>query len=345
LDRIHASPNLNLTRLFAPEHGIRGDYTAGAKIPSGTDPITGLPVSSLYNETYTPTAEMLNDVDVLVVDLQDVGVHFWTYNVTAVLCLVAGAEHKRPVVILDRPNPIGGVQVEGPLVEAGYESFVGRINQPMRHGCTYGELCRTANEGEGIGADLHVVQCEGWSRDRWWDEAGLPWVIPSPNMPTLDTATVYPGTCLFEGTLLTEGRGLTRPYETIGAPWVEPYRWVAALDERKLPGVRFRPLWFQPMARKHAGVQCGGVQLHVTDRDAFRPVEAAIHMIETVRNLWPSEFGWREGTSGRSLHIDRLYGSDRLRHLLDEGKDAAAIIKTWDQSRFLKLRENVLLYT
>jgi uncharacterized protein YbbC (DUF1343 family) len=223
-----------VTRLFGPEHGLRGDYPAGGQVPDSVDPFTGLPVSSLYGQHRQPTAEMLADVDVLVVDLPQVGVRFYTKNTTTANCIEAAAAHRRPIVVLDRPNPIGGVAVEGPLLERGFESFVGRRGQPIRHGLTLGELARTVNDGEGIGADLTVVPAAGWSRAQWWDQTGLPWVIPSPNMPTLETATAYPGTCLFEGTLLSEGRGTTRPFEIVGAPWIEPYRWAAALEERAL---------------------------------------------------------------------------------------------------------------
>ncbi|MGH2353958.1 MAG: exo-beta-N-acetylmuramidase NamZ family protein [Chloroflexota bacterium] len=337
----------HLTRLFGPEHGVRGDHVAGGVVPDSVDPMTGLPVSSLYGATRKPTAEMLADVDVLMVDLQDVGVRFYTYQVTAANCLEAGAEHGRPVVVLDRPNPIGGVAVEGPPVEPGFESFVGRRGQPIRHGLTMGELARAVNEAEGIGADLTVVPIEGWGRGQWWDETGLPWVLSSPNLPTLDTATVYPGTCLLEGTLLSEGRGTTRPLEIVGAPWVEPYRWADTLNERGLPGVRFRPLWFQPVTSKYPGARCGGVQLHVADRQVFRPVATGIHVIETARRLWPSEFGWRLPAPGaaRSVpHVDRLYGSAALRERLDAGDDAETIIASWDTNHFEALRQRVLLY-
>lgn len=346
-----------LTRLFAPEHGVRGDALAGAVIQDAVDSATGIRVTSLYGgtaESHRPTAEHLRDVDVLVIDLQDVGVRFYTYQVTAALCVEAAIENGRRVVVLDRPNPIGGVEVEGPLVEPGFESFVGRAGQPVRHGLTLGELARAAVDGSGDSGDsgvgdangtLDVVRAEGWSRAQWWDETGLPWVLPSPNLPSLDTATVYPGTCLFEGTLLSEGRGTTRPFEIIGAPWVEPYRWAAALEERALPGVRFRPLWFQPVAHKHAGARCGGVQVHVTDRHALRPVATAIHMIDTARRLWPAEFGWRPPSRpGAISAIDRLYGSDQLRALLEDGEDAAQIIATWDPSAYQALRQRVQLY-
>jgi uncharacterized protein YbbC (DUF1343 family) len=334
-----------LTRLFGPEHGVRGDYLAGGTVPDSVDALTGLPVTSLYGPHLEPTAASLEDVDVLVIDLQDVGVRFYTYQVTAANCLQAGATHRRPVVILDRPNPIGGLAVEGPLLEAGYESFVGRRGQPVRHGLTLGEVAAAVNEAEGIGADLTIVPCRGWSRDDWWDTTGLPWVLPSPNLPTLETATVYPGTCLIEGTLLSEGRGTTRPFEIVGAPWIEPYRWAAALQERRLPGVQFRPLWFQPVASKHAGMRCGGVQLHVADRETFRPVATGIHMVETVHRLWPREFGWRRpARDGGAPHIDRLYGGPALRERIDAGEDAPAIVASWDVSPYESLRQRVMRY-
>ncbi|HET7767608.1 MAG TPA: DUF1343 domain-containing protein [Chloroflexota bacterium] len=334
-----------LARLFGPEHGLRGDYPAGAKVPDTIDPFTGVPISSLYGDHRIPTRESLEDVDVLVVDLPQVGVRFYTKTSTMANCLIAAAEHGRPIVVLDRPNPIGGVEVEGPPVEPGFESFLGRVGWPIRLGVTLGELARVVNDGEGIGADLTVVKCEGWARDEWWDKTGLPWVLPSPNMPTLDCATVYPGTCLFEGTLLSEGRGTTRPFELIGAPWVEPYKWVGALAERKLPGVTFRPQWFQPVYHKHKEVPCGGLQVHVTDREALRPAAVAMHMIETARDLWPKEFGWRVAArEGAVPAIDRLYGSAALRELMDGGATAEEVIRTWEPAAFKAQREKALLY-
>jgi uncharacterized protein YbbC (DUF1343 family) len=343
--RAGAAAPFRLTRLFGPEHGVRGDYVDGREVPDSVDQRTGLPVSSLYGEHRKPVAAMLRDVDVLVVDLQDVGARFYTYQVTVAGCLEAGAAHGRPVVVLDRPNPIGGLQVEGPALEAGYESFVGRRGQPVRHGLTLGELAATVNAGEGIGADLTVVPCAGWRRGDWWDFTGLPWVIPSPNLPALDTAAVYPGTCLLEGTLLSEGRGTTRPFEVVGAPWINPDRWADALNERALPGVRFRPQWFQPGTNKHAGVRCGGVQVHVVERESFRPVATGVHLIETARRLWPGEFGWRAPSrEGDSLAIDRLYGSDALRRRIDGGEDAASIVASWDTAPFEALRRDALRY-
>jgi uncharacterized protein YbbC (DUF1343 family) len=333
-----------VTRLFGPEHGLRGVYPAGGQVPDSVDPFTGLPVSSHYAQHRQPTTEMLADVDVLVVDLPQVGVRFYTKNTTTANCIEAAAAHGRPIVVLDRPNPIGGVAVEGPLLEPGFESFVGRRGQPSRHGLTLGELARTVNDGEGIGADLTVVPAAGWSRAQWWDQTGLPWVIPSPNMPTLETATAYPGTCLFEGTLLSEGRGTTRPFAIVGAPWIEPYRGAAALEERALPGARFRPLWFQPAFGKHQGTRCGGVQVHVVDRESFRPVATGIHLLETARRLWPAEFGWRPPGASGQRQIDRLYGSAALRERLDAGDAAEAIVAAWDSAPFEALRRRALLY-
>ncbi len=351
-----------LTRLFAPEHGLRGDAPAGAPIEDTTDPITGLPVSSLYGPHRTPTATMLADVDVLVIDLVDVGARFYTYSVTMAECLVAGATHKRPVVVLDRPNPLGGVLVEGPCLQPGFESFVGRRHQPIRHGLTLGELARAVAHREGLAPELelHVVPVQGWQRAQWADETGLPWVLPSPNLPTLASATVYPGTCLLEGTTLSEGRGTTRPFELVGAPWIAPSRWVAALEalQAQLPvlaGVRFRPCWFVPWTSKHAGVRCGGVQLHVTDRAVFRPVATGLALLATAWELWPAAWAWRAPTrAGQCWPIDRLYGSGALRAQLPAGEQAggaasvamAALLAgpEWDLGAWEALRQQVRLY-
>ncbi len=351
-----------LTRLFAPEHGLYGDYPAGEPVPDTVDPLTGLPVSSLYGPHRTPTATMLADVDVLVIDLPQVGVRFATKNVTMAECLVAGATHKRPVVVLDRPNPLGGVLVEGPCLQPGYESFVGRRHQPIRHGLTLGELARAVAHREGLAPELelHVVPVQGWQRAQWADETGLPWVLPSPNLPTLASATVYPGTCLLEGTTLSEGRGTTRPFELVGAPWIAPSRWVAALEalQAQLPvlaGVRFRPCWFVPWTSKHAGVRCGGVQLHVTDRAVFRPVATGLALLATAWELWPAAWAWRAPTrAGQCWPIDRLYGSGALRAQLPAGEQAggaasvamAALLAgpEWDLGAWEALRQQVRLY-
>ncbi len=231
-----------------------------------------MPIYSLYSETREPTAEMLRGLDVLVIDLQDIGARIYTYIYTMANCLRACARHGVPVIVCDRPNPINGVDVEGELLAPGFESFVGQFPIPMRHGMTIGELARLFNEHFRIGAALEVAKMTGWEREMYADETGLPWVMPSPNMPTLDTAIVYPGTVLFEGTMLSEGRGTTRPFELVGAPWIEAERFARAMNDLGLPGAFFRPAVFEPTFQKHAKQPCGGCQIHVTDRTAFKPV-------------------------------------------------------------------------
>jgi len=354
-----------LTRLFAPEHGLRGDAPAGVPIEDTTDPITGLPVSSLYGPHRRPTPAMLADVDVLVIDLVDVGARFYTYGVTMAECLVAGATHGRPVVVLDRPNPLGGLQVEGPRLQPGFESFVGRAHQPIRHGLTLGELARAIAHLEGLAPSLqlHVVPLQGWQRAQWADQTGLPWVLPSPNLPTLESATVYPGTGLLEGTTLSEGRGTTRPFELVGAPGIAPERWATRLNALatagQLPGVRFRPCWFVPWTSKHAGVRCGGVQLHVTDRTVFRPVATGVWLLATAWAEWPQVCSWRPprapqgaGQPSSSWPIDRLYGSAALREHLAVGAPVEAVeaveallaAPAWDLRPWEAVCQQVRLY-
>ena len=255
---------------------------------------------------------MLEGLDALIYDLQDGGVRFYTYASTLVYTLQAGAEHALPVIVLDRPNPISGVTPEGPLLDPDYTSFVGMIPTPIRHSLTAGELALFCNDVFGIGCDVTVVQVAGWRRELWFDQTGLPFVQPSPNLPTLSSLTVYPGTCLVEGTNLSEGRGTTRPFEYIGAPWLDG-EWLAqALNALSLPGVRFRPAYFVPTFSKYQGELCGGVQFHVLDRTSFRPVDVALHLIALVKGRYPEAFGWRAPwTEGGHYPIDLLAGGSR----------------------------------
>jgi uncharacterized protein YbbC (DUF1343 family) len=265
-------------------------------------------------------------------------------------CLVAARDHQLPIVVCDRPNPIGGVAVEGPMLDAGFESFVGQFPIPMRHGMTIGELARLFNGPFGIGAKLEVVSMADWSREWYFDRAGLPWVLPSPNLPTLDSAIVYPGTVLFEGTNVSEGRGTTRPFELIGAPWVveaEPF--AAELNRRELPGVRFRPALFEPTFHKHARTPCGGCQIHVTDREAFQPVATGVALIDAFHRASPEAFRWREPPyeyDATHAPIDILYGSSALRETIDARGDTTALIAQWPDrmQTFLELRRQCLLY-
>ncbi|MBC8223189.1 DUF1343 domain-containing protein [Candidatus Bathyarchaeota archaeon] len=344
LDAFHEHPGIDLAAVFGPEHGARGDAQDALPVESRVDKATGIPVYSLYGEVRRPTAEMLEGVELLVFDIQDVGARFYTYVSTLTHALEAAEEHGKGVVVLDRPNPINGVAVEGNIPEPGFESFVGLHRVPIRHGLTIGELAQLANQG--IGAELRVVPMEGWGRGMWFDETGLPWVQPSPNIPTLETATVYPGTCLFEGVNVSEGRGTTRPFEYIGAPWIDARSWASALNVLDLDGAVFRPCHFTPTFDKHQGEPCGGVQVHVTDWNAFKPVEAGLHMLAICIDLWPEECQWRTATDSERLHFDLLAGTDKIRDALTEGVSVDDIVGGWtgDLASFMERREDILLY-
>jgi uncharacterized protein YbbC (DUF1343 family) len=349
-DRFAAHPSTRLTALFGPQHGFRSDVQENM-IESGhaNDDVRRVPVYSLYSETREPTAEMLAGVDVLVIDLQDVGTRIYTYIYTMANCLRAAQRHGIPVIVCDRPNPIGGVAVEGPMLVPGFESFVGLFPIPMRHGMTIGELARLFNEHFGIGATLEVEAMSGWTRHQYYDQTGLPWVLPSPNMPTLDTAVAYPGTVLFEGTNVSEGRGTTRPFELVGAPWVSAERFAGDLNRLELPGVRFRPTVFEPTFHKHAKTSCGGCQIHVIDRQAFRSVEAGVALLAAFRAAGPDAFSWRPPPyeyEHEKLPIDILAGSSRLREEIEAGMSERDIARLWeaDVATFAPIREKFLAY-
>src|SRR6266480_1585232 len=294
-DRLASDARVRLTAIFGPQHGVSSDVQENMiETGHGRDEIRRVPVYSLYSETREPTAGMLRDLDMLVIDLQDVGTRIYTYIYTMANCLRAARRHGVKVIVCDRPNPIGGVVVEGPMLEPGFESFVGLYPIPMRHGMTIGELARLFNEHFDIGADLEVVTMEGWNREMYADRTGLPWVLPSPNIPTIDTAIVYPGTVLFEGTNVSEGRGTTRPFELIGAPWVDAEALADTLNAHAIPGAYFRATVFEPTFQKHARTACGGVQIHVLDRDTFPAVKAAVAVLVEIRNQNISRFQWRQ---------------------------------------------------
>jgi uncharacterized protein YbbC (DUF1343 family) len=350
VDRLRQADGVTVAAIFGPQHGFRSDVQDNMiESPHARDAARQVPVYSLYSETREPTAEMLAGLDVLVVDLQDIGARIYTYIYTLANCLRACARHKVPVVVCDRPNPIGGTAVEGEALVPGFESFVGQFPIPMRHGMTIGELARLFTEHFAIGAEVEVVAMEGWRRDAYADEAGAPWVMPSPNIPTLDSAIVYPGTVLLEGTLASEGRGTTRPFELAGAPWVHAEAFADRLNAHGLPGVTFRPVVFEPTFQKHARATCGGCQLHVTDRRAFTPVAAGVAVIEELRRANPAAFSWRPPPyeyEERLMPIDILAGSSRLREQIDGGEPTAAIAASWrdDEARFRAVRAPFLLY-
>jgi uncharacterized protein YbbC (DUF1343 family) len=331
-DLLHGAAGVRLEALFGPEHGVRGDAQYMAAVGGERDPRTGLPAHSLYGETQEslkPRREALDGLDALVFDVQDVGARYYTYQATMMLCMEAAAEGGLGFVVLDRPNPIGGVLVEGPALRPGFESFCGLHDLAVRHGMTVGELAWLFRAERKLDLDLEVVPCEGWRRGRSFRETGLPWVFPSPNMPTPETALVYPGMCLLEGTNLSEGRGTTRPFELFGAPWLDAQRLADDLARERLPGVLFRPASFVPTWDKHAGVRCHGVELHVTDAARFRPFRTGLAAVLHARRQDPGRFAWRTETyefvSG-VLAFDLLCGSARERQAIEAGAALADIV-------------------
>jgi uncharacterized protein YbbC (DUF1343 family) len=349
-DLFHQHPRIKLTALFGPQHGIRGE-TQDNMIEWQTfrDKRTGLPAVSLYGETRRPTPEMLADVDVLVFDIQDVGTRVYTFIHTMALAMEAARECDKRFVVLDRPNPVNGVQIEGNILEPAFSSFVGMFPIPMRHGMTIGELALMFNQEFGIDCDLEVVKMEGWRRPMWYEDTGLPWVMPSPNMPTVDTAVVYPGSVLLEGTNVSEGRGTTRPFEIIGAPFIDPYELVGALEKEDLPGVIFRPLHFQPTFHKFASELCGGVQLHVIDRKTFKPVISGVAIVSAMRRLYPDRFEWKQPPYEYvydKLPFDVINGSSRLREQIEAGTPVAETEESWREglNDFAHRRKGYLLY-
>jgi len=343
-------PTVELAALFGPQHGFRSDVQDNMiETRHGEDVVRRVPVYSLYSETREPTAEMLAGLDALVIDLQDVGSRIYTFIYTMANCLIAARKHGVTAIVCDRPNPIGGMDVEGPMLARGYESFVGQYPIPMRHGMTIGELAQLFNAEFGIGAKLEVIKMDGWARGMYFDATGLPWVMPSPNMPTLDTAIVYPGTVLFEGTNVSEGRGTTRPFEITGAPWPVAERFAEQMNALGLAGVFFRPAVFEPTFQKHAKTACAGCQMHVLDRRAFKPVEAGVALIAAFRSAGPAQFAWRQPPyeyEHTKMPIDILAGSSELREQIDAGVSARDIARSWTASvdAFKKIRDRYLLY-
>jgi uncharacterized protein YbbC (DUF1343 family) len=338
---------MKLVALFSPEHGIRG--TAEARVTSGKDEKTGLPVHSLYGETYKPTAEMLVGVEALIYDIKDLGVRQYTYESTMALAMQTAAEKGIPIVILDRPNPVTGTIIEGNILEAPFQTFVGIYPVLSRHGLTMGELARMYNAEQKIGANLVVVPVTGWKREMWGDQTGLQWINPSPNIRRLEAAIHYPGTFFFEAINVSEGRGTNAPFEQIGAPWLKHTELVKVMNDMKLPGIRFEPitLTVEQGRRKYAGEQINGVRFEITDRNAYRPLATSLLMIEQIRKLHPTEFEWR-GANQREpniLTIERHGGTRELRAAVENGT-VADLLKKWeaDQARFRALREKYLLY-
>jgi uncharacterized protein YbbC (DUF1343 family) len=351
-DLLQRAVGVKLTALFGPEHGVRGEAQYMVSVGEARDARTGVVVHSLYGSTFeslSPRPEWLEGLDALVFDVQDVGSRYYTYVYTMALAMKLAAKAKVPFYVLDRPNPIGGTRVEGNGVGEKFRSFVGLYSLPNRHGMTAGELARLFNQEEGFGAELTVVPCEGWRRGMQWEETGLSFAPPSPNMPTPDTALVYPGMCLSEGTNLSEGRGTCRPFEQFGAPWLDAYALVDRLHAFELPGVRFRPVHFTPTFDKYVGVSCAGAMIHVTDREAFRPLLTGIAIMKAAHDLGGSGFSWREKAYEFVDNVpafDLLCGTDGVRHGIEAGKSLDALMEGFDAqaTAFEERRKPYLLY-
>ncbi|RMG19596.1 MAG: DUF1343 domain-containing protein [Deltaproteobacteria bacterium] len=356
-DAMHAHPKVHLVRLFAPEHGIRGEAQDMVGVDHGVDPATGIEVHSLYGHSVaslTPPPETLSDLDVLVFDIQDVGSRYYTFAATMALCMKAAKEAGIPLLVLDRPNPLGGERIEGGPVEPGFESFVGLYSVPARHGMTVGELALYLAAVEpAYGCTLEVLEMERWRRRMAFEETGLVWIPPSPNMPTVDTAFVYPGMCLVEGTRLSEGRGTTRPFEQAGAPWVDGerarVRLEALFEAHGLGGVTPRPCTFRPVFHKWAGESCGGLFLHVRDRDRFEPWAVGLLFLKAIHDLWPERFEWRSDAYEfveEVPAIDLLIGSDAFSRALAEDRPLAELLEAGRafSEAFRRHRAEFLLY-
>jgi len=366
IERFRAQPGVELVALYGPEHGVRGNAQAGEYVPFYFDEHFQLPVFSLYGQTHQPPPDMLTNideymrtfdtqhtgkkfesgmlrtVDVMVFDLQDVGTRVYTYIATMAYAMQAAADADIPFLVLDRPNPINGVALEGPILEyPEHSSFIGLYPIPLRHGMTAGELARLFNEKFlRKKARLTVVPMENWSRAAWFDETSLPWVLPSPNLPTPESATVYPGQVLLEGTNLSEGRGTTKPFEFFGAPWIDGFTLAEKLNELKLPGVKFREVWFTPTFSKFSGQRCGGCQLHVTNRQAFQPITTTLALLALIKKTYGGKLEFHAG------YFDKVLGTSSVREALERGEPAAQIVAGFQPglARFAKLREPFLLY-
>lgn len=360
------NPKIKLVALYGPEHGVRGNAQAGEYVPFYIDDKYGVPVFSLYGQSMRPSPSMLKNIDeimrnfdtkrdgktveegmirgidVMVFDIQDVGTRIYTYIATMAYCMEACAEAGVKFVVLDRPNPINGISIEGPILKyPEFSSFVGVYPIPVRHGMTVGELAKLFNKKfMRKKVDLMVIPMKGWKRKMWFDETGLPWVIPSPNMPTLDTATVYPGQVFLEGTNISEGRGTTKPFELFGAPWIDGYELTKRLNSLNLPGVRFREAWFTPIFSKYSGELCGGSQIHIIERDKFKPFETTLHIIKTILEIYPEKLKFNEE------YFDRIMGNSEIRKMLLKGDGIEKIVKFYEEDikKFYEMRKEFLIY-
>lgn len=348
VELLHRQPAVQLMALFGPEHGIRGEAQAGEKVTSYVDEETGLPVHSLYADTKKPTDAMLAGLDALVYDIQDVGVRYYTFISTMCYAMEKAAELGLKFIVLDRPNLLRGDRLDGNVLDPQFSSFIGLYPLPIRYGMTIGELARFVNGEFGIGADLSVVQMDGWRREYWFDQTGLPWVPSSLGIPTLETAVIYTGLCFIEGTNFSEGRGTTMPFHLFGAPWVKGTELARELNGLGLAGVHFRPVYFKPTTSKHQGALCQGVQVHLLDRDLFKGSVIGLEVLRVLQELYPEEFEWFTFTKdGVTKHfIDLLWGTDVVRKRLDARESLAGFAAEWEQQLvdFMAARNKYLLY-
>jgi uncharacterized protein YbbC (DUF1343 family) len=349
-DLFRESRAWKLTALFGPQHGARGDLQDNMiETPHAIDADTGVPVNSLYSETREPTEQMLEDVDVLVFDLQDVGCRIYTFIYTLANCMRAAEKLGKKVIVCDRPNPIGGVAVAGNVLEPEYASFVGQYPLPTRHGMTVCELAQMFKGEWGVGGEVELVRMDGWARELWMDETDAPWVLPSPNMPTVDSAAVFPGTVHVEGTQVSEGRGTTRPFELVGAPYIDATRLAKELNSLSLDGVYFRACYFRPTFQKQAGQTCGGIQLHVRDREKFEPVISGVAVVKVIHDLYGEQFRWKDAPYEYVFDknpFDVISGTDKLRRAIEEGDSVEKIEGSWvaGLGGFKQARDKYLLY-
>ncbi|KPK35269.1 MAG: hypothetical protein AMJ65_17495 [Phycisphaerae bacterium SG8_4] len=344
VDKFKQMPDLTVAALFSPEHGLWGTEQAGIKTDSQVHPVYRLPVHSLYGKTRKPTAEMLRDIDVLVFDIQDIGARFYTYIYTMSLAMEAAAENGKRFVVLDRPNPITGRYVEGSILEAPLASFVGLYPIPVRHGMTVGELAKMFNEqgwlAGSVKADLVVIPMTGWRRGMWYDQTALRFIKPSPNMPDLETATVYPGLCLLEGTNVSEARGTDKPFRQFGAPWIDGKSLADRLNGLKMPAMRFEPTQFTPVSSKYRGQVCNGVRIITTDRDRLEPYCSGVRIVNEIYRMYPGKFEWKIG------HFDRLCGTPKVRQAISDGTSLEKLREEWqvELKAFRKIRDKYLIY-
>ncbi len=349
VDTLSHLKDVKILALFGPEHGIRGKAPAGKGVSNAVDSATGIPVFSLYGKTRKPTKEMLKGIDLLIFDIQDIGARYYTYISTLYYALISAAENNLPILVLDRPNPIGGTNVDGPLVKKGFKSFVGIAPIPIIHGMTVGELARLFNTEtlpESLHANLKVVKLENWERQEYYDETGLRWISPSPNMTNLETAIVYPGMCLIEGTNVSEGRGTTEPFLKIGAPFINSNELIKALNQEPLEGIKLSPVTFVPkdiphraMNPKYKGKECNGFEIKITNREKFSSLRFGIYLLYELHRLYPQQFKLKKW-------LDKLYGDNSLRIALEKRKTPEEIFSTWkdDLEKFKELRKKYLLY-